>query len=84
MCIFSRPSAPPPPPPLAPSPPPPPAPPTPTKAPEPIGTDMDPQVRRQKSKKDKNPYAKGTRSLRISLDPQVSTGQDTPSGGINQ
>ena len=58
--------------------------PTPTKPPEALGTDMDPQVRRQKSKKDKNPYAKGTSSLRISLDPQVSTGQDTPSGGINQ
>ena len=74
MCIFSRPSAPPPPPPLAPSPPPPPAPPAPTPPPKPIGTEMDPKVRRTKSKKDKNPYAKGTSSLRISLDPQVNTG----------
>ena len=61
-----------------------PAPPTPTKPPAPIGTEMDPQVRRQTSKKDKNPYSKGTRSLRINLDQNVNTGSDTPSGGINQ
>ena len=83
MCIFRQPS-PPPPPPLAPSPPPPPQPPAPTKPPAPLGTEMDPQVRRRKSKKDKNPYSKGTSSLRISLDPSVQTGQNTPSGGINQ
>tara|TARA_B100000886_G_scaffold132918_1_gene89644 strand:- start:1427 stop:1678 length:252 start_codon:yes stop_codon:yes gene_type:complete len=79
MCIFRGSSPPPPPPALAPSPPPPPLPPAPVKKPEPIGTDMDPQVRRKKSKKDKNPYAKGTQSLRISLDPQVNT--PTESGG---
>ena len=76
MCIFSRPAPPPPPQPLAPAPPPPPAPPAPVKRPEPIGTDMDPQVRRKKSKKDKNPYKKGTQSLRISLDPQVNAPTD--------
>ena len=84
MCIFRSPAPPPPPPALAPAPPPPPAPPAPTKPPEALGTDVDPQVKRAKSKKDKNPYAKGTRSLRISLDQPVSTGVDTPSGGVNQ
>ena len=84
MCLFRSNPAPPPPPPLAPAPPPPPAPPAPTKPPEALGTDVDPQVKRAKSKKDKNPYAKGTRSLRISLDQPVGTGTDTPSGGINQ
>jgi hypothetical protein len=44
---------------------------------------MDPQVKRKKSKKDKNPFAKGTRSLRISLDPSVNTGTDT-TGTPNQ
>ena len=84
MCIFSRPSPPPPPPPLPAPPTAPPPPPAPTKPPEALGTDVDPQVKRAKSKKDKNPYAKGTRSLRISLDQPVGTGTDTPSGGINQ
>ena len=84
MCIFNRPAPPPPPPALAPSPPPPPAPPAPTKPPEALGTDVDPQIKRAKSKKDKNPYAKGTRSLRISLDQPVGTGVDTPQGGVNQ
>ena len=83
MCIFSRPSAPPPPPPLAPSPPPPPAPPAPTPPPAPIGTEMDPNVRRTKSKKDKNPFTKGTGSLRISLDPNINTGSST-TGTPNQ
>tara|TARA_R100001510_G_C7624320_1_gene184496 strand:- start:21 stop:272 length:252 start_codon:yes stop_codon:yes gene_type:complete len=82
MCLFRQPS-PPPPPPLAPAPPPPPAPPAPTPPPKPIGTEMDPQVRRKKSKKDKNPFTKGTSSLRISLDPQVNTGSSTPSQGTN-
>ena len=72
MCIFSRPSAPPPPPPLAPAPPAPTPPPDPTPPPKPIGTDMDPKVRMTRSKKDKNPFTKGTSSLRISLDPQVN------------
>jgi hypothetical protein len=44
---------------------------------------MDPQVKRKKSKKDKNPFTKGTRSLRISLDPSVNTGTDT-TGTLNQ
>ena len=83
MCFGGRPK-PPTPPPLAPSPPPPAPPKTPQPAPEPLGTDMDPQVRRTKSKKDKNPFSKGTGALRINLDPQVNTGGNTPSGGINQ
>ena len=80
MCIFSRPSSPPPPPPLPPAPP---APPAPTPPPEPIGTEMDPKVRRAKSKKDKNPFTKGTGSLRINLDPSINTGSNT-TGTPNQ
>ena len=76
MCIFGRTPSPPPPPPLAPSPPPPPPPRAPMPAPKPIGTEMDPQVRRQKSKKDKNPFTKGTGSLRIKLDPSINIGTD--------
>ena len=79
MCFGRRSPSPPPPAPLPPSPPPPPPPPVPVKRPEPIGTEMDPQVRRKKSKKDKNPYKRGTQTLRISLDPQVNT--PTESGG---
>ena len=44
---------------------------------------MDPKVRMTRSKKDKNPFTKGTRSLRISLDPQVNPGA-TDSGTPNQ
>ena len=83
MCFGGRPKLPPPPP-LAPSPPPPSKPVTPAPAPKPIGTEMDPQVRRAKSKKDKNPFSKGTGSLRINIDPQVNTGGEGPSGGLNQ
>ena len=77
MCIFGgRPKSPPPPPPLAPPPPPPtpPAPPAPpTPEPEPLVQDVDPEVKKQESKKEKNPAAKGTGALRIPL----------ASGGIN-
>ena len=83
MCIFSRPSPPPPPPPLPAPPTAPPPPPAPTKPPEALGTDVDPQVRRKKSKKDKNQFAKGTQSLRISLDPSVNIGSST-TGTPNQ
>ena len=82
MCFRQpRPKAPPPAP-LAP-PPPPPAPPTPPlPEADPIDQEVNPQVRRTKSQKDKNPYAKGTGALRIKLDPQVNTaGQGTPGGG---
>ena len=64
--------------PKAPTPPPLPAPPPP---PDPLETEVNPQVKRAKSKKDKNPYSKGTSSLRIKLDPAVNTGQATGQGG---
>ena len=87
MCIGpfggGRPSAPPPPPPLAPPPPPPlpPAPPTPVA--DPLIKEVNPQVRRAKSKKTKSQLAKGTGQLRIPLDPQVSAPTAAPSGGLN-
>tara|TARA_Y100001973_G_scaffold30609_1_gene46258 strand:+ start:310 stop:570 length:261 start_codon:yes stop_codon:yes gene_type:complete len=85
MCLFGKSSSPPSPspPPLAPPPPPPapPAPPLPT--PDPLVTDVNPQVRRARSKKDKNPMAKGTGALRIPLKNTVNTGTNTPSGGLN-
>ena len=82
MCVFKTPK-PPTPPPLAPPPPPPapPAPPLPT--PEPLVTDVNPQVKEARSKKDKNPLSKGTGALRIPLKNTVNTGSDTPSGGLN-
>ena len=83
MCLGRRSTPTPPPPVLAPAPPPPPRPPEPTPPPRPIGTELDPQVRRKKSKKDKNPFTKGTRSLRISLDPSLNTGT-TNTGTPNQ
>ena len=85
MCVFSRPKSPPPPPPLAPAPPPPapPAPVTPPPAPEALGTDVNPQVKRAKSQKAKNPMSKGTGALRIPLKNTVNTGSNTPSGGLN-
>ena len=81
MCLFKGPSAPPPPPPLPPAPPPPapPAPPLPT--PDPLVTDVNPQVRRARSKKDKNPMTKGTGALRIKLGSNVNTGSEGPVGG---
>ena len=74
MC-FGRPPSPPPPPPLAP-PPPPPAP-----TPDPLVTDVNPQVKRARSKKDKNPMTKGTGALRIKLGSNVNTGGDAPVSG---
>ncbi len=81
MC-FRQPK-PPKPQPLTPVPPPPapPAPPLPT--PEPLTTDVNPQVKRARSKKDKNPISKGTGSLRIPLKNTVNTGSSTPAGGLN-
>ena len=77
-------SAPPPPPPPLPPPPPPPAPPiAPLPPPEPLETEVNPQVKRAKSEKDKNPFSKGTQSLRIKLDPAVNTGQGAPGGPLN-
>ena len=76
--------APPPPPPLAPPPPPPAAPIAPLPEPDPLVTDVNPQVRRAKSKKAKSQLAKGTGQLRIPLDPQVSAPTTSgPAGGLN-
>ena len=87
MCIKFGGSTPtpPPPPPLAPTPPPPEPPRTPLPEPEPLETDVNPKVRRAESKKTQNQFGQGTGSLRIKLDPQVSTGgQATPAGGLNK
>ena len=83
MCFFKSPSPPPPPPPLPPAPPPPapPAPPIPEA--EPLITDVNPQIRRAKSKKTKSQLAKGTGQLRIPLDPQVNAPTTGPAGGLN-
>ena len=78
-------SSPPPPPPLAPPPPPPtpPAPPLPED--ERLVTDVNPQVRRAKSKKAKGADARGgTGALRISLKPDINTGTEGPAGGLNK
>ena len=84
MCGGSPPS-PPPPPPLPPPPPPPEPQRAPLPEPEALETEVNPQVRRAKSQKEKNPFSKGTGALRIKLDPQVSTGgQQAPAGGINK
>ena len=64
----------PPPPPLPPPPPPPAPPQAPVPAPEPVVEDVNPQVRRAKSKKARNPYSKGTGDLRIPLKPTVNPG----------
>jgi len=71
------------PPPLAPPPPPPAPPAPPTPDPEPLVTEVNPQVRRAKSKKAKNTQAKGTGALRIKLGSNVNTGGDAPAGGTN-
>ena len=84
MCFGRRSYSPPPPPPLAPPPPTPAPPAPPLPAPDPLITDVNPQVRRAKSKKPKNTQASGTGSLRIKLGNNVNTGGDTPTGGLNQ
>ena len=82
MCVFNRRSTPAPtPPPLAPPPPPPAPPVAPLPTPEPLVTDVNPQVRRAKSKKAKSQLAKGTGQLRIPLAPQVNT---PTTGGLNK
>ena len=83
MCFGGKPPSPPPPPPLAP-PPPPAAPPVkPPPAPEPLVKEVNPQVRRAKSKKAKSQQSKGTGQLRIPLAPQVNTPTAGPTGGLN-
>ena len=81
MCLFKGPSAPPPPPPLPPAPPPPAPPAPPLPSPDPLVTDVNPQVKRAKSKNDKNPMTKGTGALRIKLGSNVNTGSEGPVGG---
>ena len=85
MCLFQKsPSQPPPPPPLAPPPPPPAPPAAPLPSPDPLVPDVNPQVRRAKSKKAKGEFASGTSQLRVPLGSKVNTGQSGPAGGINQ
>ena len=73
MCMGGGQSVPAPPP-LPPPPPPPPVPKAPVPEPEPVVQDVNPSVRRAKSKKATSPYAKGTGALRIPLKPNVQTG----------
>ncbi len=84
MCLGGGSYKTPTPPPLAPPPPPPAPPAPPLPQPEPLVTEVNPQVRRAKSKKAKNTQAKGTGALRIKLGSNVNTGGDTPAGGVNQ
>ena len=42
--------------------------------PEPVEQEVNPSIRRAKSKKAQNPYSKGTGSLKIPLKPTVQTG----------
>ena len=83
MCLGGGSYKTPPPPPLTPPPPPPAPPAPPLPQPEPLVTEVNPQVRRAKSKKAKNTQARGTGSLRIKLGSNVNTGSDTPAGGPN-
>ena len=83
MCFGGKPPAPPAPPPLAPPPPPPVVPGPPTPEAEPLISEVNPQVRRAKSKKAKSQLAKGTGQLRIPLAPQVNNPTAGPSGGLN-
>ena len=85
MCVFKSAPTPPPPPPLPPAPAPPTPPPAPLPEPDPLTTDVNPAVRRAKSKKAKNESARGTGSLRIKPNktPTINTGQSGPAGGTN-
>jgi len=83
MC-FSKPPKPPPPTPLPPPPPPTPPPREPLPDPKPVDEEVNAAVRDAKSKKEKNPYASGTESLRIPLEPDIQTGTTDPAGGVNQ
>ena len=71
----------PPPPPLAPPPPPLATPAAPLPDPTPVETDINPQVKEDKTKKTKNEMSQGTSELRIPLNTDVNVGGDT--GGIN-
>tara|TARA_R100000234_G_C4838858_1_gene110192 strand:- start:104 stop:352 length:249 start_codon:yes stop_codon:yes gene_type:complete len=80
MCLFRKDYNIPAPPPLQPAPPPPAPPAPPTPSPKPLVTDVNPQVQRARSKKDKNPQTKGTGALRIPLGENVNTGGQTTGG----
>ena len=84
MCIFSSPKPPPAPAPLPPPPPAPVTPPAPAPAPEAAVSQVNPQVRRAKSKKAKGEYAQGSSQLRVPLKPSVNTGASGPAGGLNK
>ena len=83
MCL-GRPPSPPPPAPLPPPPPAPVTPPAPAPAPEAAVSQVNPQVRRAKSKKAKGEYAQGSSQLRVALKPSVNTGASGPAGGLNK
>jgi len=73
------------PPPLPAPPPPPPQPLAPVIQPSPLIEDVNPQVRRARSKKAKSGDAMGTGSLRIKLAPNVNTGAVAPdTSGMNK
>ena len=55
--------------------------PTMVKTSDPLVTDVNPQVKRARSKKDKNPLTKGTGALRIKLGSNVNTGSEGPVSG---
>jgi hypothetical protein len=46
--------------------------------------EVNPQVRRAKSKKTKGEFASGSSQLRVPLGSKVNTGQTGPAGGLNQ
>ena len=84
MCVFNapKPPAPPPPPPLPPAAPAPPPPPKPTPPPKPLQKDVNPYVRRAKSKQEqKAGQRKGSGALRIPLN--TGMGSSGQGGGLN-
>tara|TARA_Y100001970_G_C14230941_1_gene858585 strand:- start:2723 stop:2977 length:255 start_codon:yes stop_codon:yes gene_type:complete len=83
MCLFNREPKPAPPAPLTPVPAAPPPPPPVLPAPKPLTTDVNPQVRRARSKKEKNPMSQGTGALRIPLKNTINTGSNTSAGEMN-
>ena len=84
MCVFNAPKAPkpPPPPPLTPPAPAPPPPPKPAPPPKPLQKDVNPYVRRAKSKQERKAgQRKGTGALRIPLN--TGMGSSGQGGGLN-
>ena len=74
------------PPPLAPPPPPPAPPKAPLPEQAPVETDINPQVRENKSKKARNEMSQGTSELRIPLEGSANTGgaNTGQGGGLNK